>query len=215
MPEMIRITPQDVLIATDVQYDFLPGGALAVPDAHEVIAPINRLARLFRHVVLTQDWHPAGHASFTSSHASKQPFETTRLAYGTQVLWPDHCIQGTLGAEIAAELDIPHAELVIRKGYNREIDSYSAFMEADRRTRTGLAGYLAERGFKRVFCAGLAMDYCVSWTALDARAAGFEAFVIGDASRAIDNQGSLASAFYTWEEVGVRKVECEAMTAGS
>ncbi len=212
MPELIRITPQDVLIVVDVQYDFLPGGALAVPDGDEVIGPINRLARLFSHVVLTQDWHPPGHASFASSHPGKQPFETTTLAYGTQVLWPDHCIQGSRGAAIAAELDLPNAELVIRKGYNPAIDSYSGFMEADRSTRTGLAGYLAERGFQRVFCAGLATDYCVSWTALDAKAAGFETFVIGDASRPIDNQGSLASAFEAWEEAGVHAIESKAFT---
>ncbi len=211
MPETIRPTPQDVLVVTDVQYDFLPGGALAVQDGGEIIGPINRLARLFPHVILTQDWHPAGHISFASSHPGKRPFETVKLAYGTQVLWPDHCIQGTRGAEIAADLDLPMAELVIRKGYDPRIDSYSAFVEADRRTRTGLAGYLAERGFRRVFCVGLALDYCVSWTALDARAAGFEAFVIGDASRAIDNQGSLASAFDAWEEAGVRKIECESL----
>jgi nicotinamidase/pyrazinamidase len=211
MPEMVHITPEDVLIVVDVQVDFLPGGALAVPDGGKVIEPINRLAKLFFHVVLTQDWHPPGHASFASSHPGRQPFETTRLAYGSQVLWPDHCIQGTSGAEIASELNLPNAELVIRKGTNPQIDSYSGFMEADRQTRTGLAGYLTERGFRRVFCAGLAMDYCVSWTALDAKAAGFEAFVIGDASRAIDNQGSLASAFSAWEEAGVRKVECEAL----
>lgn len=213
MPETIRPTPQDVLVVVDVQYDFLPGGALAVPDGDEVIAPINRLARLFPHVVLTQDWHPAGHVSFASSHPGRQPFDTVRLEYGSQVLWPDHCIRGTRGAEIAAELHLPMAELVIRKGFNPRIDSYSGFVEADRRTRTGLAGYLAERGLRRAFCVGLAMDYCVSWTALDARAAGFEAFVIGDASRAIDNQGSLASAFEAWEEAGVRRIECEMLAA--
>ncbi|HZB61155.1 MAG TPA: isochorismatase family protein, partial [Microvirga sp.] len=145
----------DVLIVVDVQYDFLPGGALAVPDGDAVIDPINRLARAFRHVVLTQDWHPEGHASFASRHSGRQPFETTELSYGSQVLWPDHCIQGTPGAEISRDLSIPHAQLVIRKGHNPKIDSYSGFMEADRTTSTGLAGYLRERGFWRVFCAGL------------------------------------------------------------
>ena len=184
----------DVLIVVDVQYDFLPGGALAVPDGDAVIGPINRLARAFRHVVLTQDWHPEGHASFASSHSGRQPFETTELSYGSQVLWPDHCIKGTPGAEISRDLSIPHAQLVIRKGHNPKIDSYSGFMEADRTTSTGLAGYLRERGFRRVFCAGLATDFCVAWTALDAKAAGFDTYLIEDASRAIDANGSLERA---------------------
>lgn len=185
---------QDIFIVTDVQYDFLPGGALAVPQGGAVIEPINRLAKTFRHVVLTQDWHPKGHASFASSHPDRQPFEMIDLHYGPQVLWPDHCVQGTPGAEISRELDIPHAQLVIRKGYNRDIDSYSGFKEADRQTSTGLAGYLKERGFRRVFCAGLALDFCVAWTALDAAAAGFETYLIEDASRAIDTNSSLARA---------------------
>src|SRR3954451_11815671 len=170
MTEWMTINPgeHDVLIVVDVQVDFLPGGALAVPEGNAVIASINRLAKFFRHVVLTQDWHPEGHASFASSHPTKQPFETTELHYGPQVLWPDHCVQGTPGAEISRDLEIPHAQLVIRKGYNVGIDSYSGFKEADRRTSTGLAGYLKERGFRRVFCVGLALDFCVAWTALDA-----------------------------------------------
>jgi nicotinamidase/pyrazinamidase len=205
MAEQLRLSPgdKDVLIVVDVQYDFLPGGALAVPDGDAVIAPINRLAKVFRHVVLTQDWHTPGHASFASSHAGKQPFETTELHYGTQVLWPDHCIQGTFGAEISRDLKIPHAQLVIRKGYNPAIDSYSGFVEADRETSTGLAGYLMERGFKRVFCAGLATDFCVAWTALDAKAAGFETYLIEDASRAIDAGGSLARAQKDLSAAGV------------
>jgi nicotinamidase/pyrazinamidase len=196
----------DVLIVVDVQYDFLPGGALAVPDGDAVIDPINRLGRAFRHVVLTQDWHPGGHASFASSHSGRQPFETTELSYGSQVLWPDHCIQGTPGAEISRDLGIPHAQLVIRKGYNPEIDSYSGFMEADRKTATGLAGYLRERGFRRVFCAGLATDFCVAWTALDARAAGFETYLIEDASRAIDANGSLERAQADLSAAGVQVI---------
>jgi len=209
MAEKTPIEPNasDVLIVVDVQYDFLPGGALAVPDGDAVIAPINRLAKIFRHVVLTQDWHPQGHASFASSHASKQPFETTELHYGTQVLWPDHCIQGTQGAEISRELDIPHAALIIRKGHNRRIDSYSGFMEADRKTPTGLAGYLRERGFKRIFCAGLATDFCVAWTALDAAAAGFETCLIEDASRPIDTNGSLERAKRDLSAAGVRTID--------
>jgi nicotinamidase/pyrazinamidase len=196
----------DVFVVVDVQYDFLPGGALAVPDGDAVIAPINALAKRFRHVILTQDWHPRGHASFASSHPGRRPFETIRLGYGEQVLWPDHCVQGTRGAAIAEALDIPHCELIIRKGHNVAIDSYSGFMEADRVTATGLAGYLKERGFRRVFCAGLATDFCVAWTALDARRAGFDAHVIEDACRAIDTQGSLARAWADMAAAGVQRI---------
>ncbi|HLM41837.1 MAG TPA: bifunctional nicotinamidase/pyrazinamidase [Microvirga sp.] len=206
--ERAGLTPEetDVLIVVDVQNDFLPGGALAVPDGDAVIEPINRLAQAFRHVVLTQDWHPAGHASFASSHSGRQPFETAELSYGSQVLWPDHCIQGTSGAEISRDLGIPHAQLVIRKGHNPEIDSYSGFMEADRKTSTGLAGYLKERGFRRVFCAGLATDFCVAWTALDAKAAGFDTYLIEDASRPIDANGSLARAREDLDAAGVQVI---------
>lgn len=205
MTEQTSITPDenDILIVTDVQYDFLPGGALAVPEGDAVIEPINRLARHFRHVLLTQDWHPAGHTSFASSHPGRKPFELIDLDYGPQVLWPDHCIQDTHGAEISRDLHIPHAQLVIRKGYDPAIDSYSGFIEADRKTSTGLAGYLRERGFRRVFCAGLALDFCVHWTALDAKAAGFDTYVIEDASRAIDTNGSLAQARADLDAAGV------------
>jgi nicotinamidase/pyrazinamidase len=202
----VSIASTDVLVVVDVQNDFLPGGSLAVPDGDAVIGPINDLIERFRHVVLTQDWHPPGHASFASSHRGKQPFDTVELAYGTQVLWPDHCVQGTPGAEIAAALRADKAELVIRKGFNPGVDSYSGFQEADRATRTGLAGYLRERGFTRAFCAGLATDYCVAWTALDARAAGFETFVVEDASRGIDNGGSLARAPDELDAAGVRRI---------
>ncbi|MET0529524.1 MAG: nicotinamidase, partial [Microvirga sp.] len=197
----------------DVQYDFLPGGALAVPDGDAVIAPINRLAKAFSHVVLTQDWHPEQHASFASSHSEKQPFDTTELYYGPQVLWPDHCIQGTPGAEISRDLEIPHAQMVIRKGYNAGIDSYSGFKEADRETSTGMAGYLKERGFRRVFCAGLALDFCVAWTALDAAEAGFETYLIEDASRAIDANGSLAKAKADLKAAGVCLIDSERIEA--
>jgi nicotinamidase/pyrazinamidase len=196
----------DVLIVVDVQYDFLPGGALAVPDGDAVIAPINGLASRFEHVVLTQDWHPRGHASFASTHPGKQPFETVRLAYGEQILWPDHCVQGTRGAAVAETLHIPHSALIIRKGHNPHVDSYSGFMEADRSTATGLAGYLRERGFRRVFCAGLATDFCVAWTALDARRAAFEAYVVEDACRAIDTQGSVAKAWADMAAAGVQRI---------
>lgn len=211
---MITLTARDVLIAVDVQYDFLPGGALAVPDGDAVIAPINRLAKAFPHMVLTQDWHPEGHLSFASSHKGRQPFETIELPYGTQVLWPDHCIQGTRGAEISRALSAERAELVIRKGTNPAIDSYSGFLEADRNTSTGLAGYLMERGFKRVFCAGLATDFCVAWTALDARRAGFETYVIEDASRGIDVDGSLAQAWADMEAAGVQRITVAEIESG-
>ena len=207
--ETIKPGETDILIVVDVQHDFLPGGALAVPDGDAVIEPINQLAKAFRHVVLTQDWHPEGHASFASSHPAKQPFETTDLHYGRQVLWPDHCVQGTPGAEITRELEIPHAQLVIRKGYNAGIDSYSGFKEADRRTPTGLAGYLTERGFRRVFCAGLALDFCVALTALDAAEAGFETYLIEDASRAIDANGSLEKARRDLDAAGVRTIRSD------
>lgn len=205
--DRVAIEPAgDVLIVVDVQYDFLPGGALAVPKGDEVIAPINALAKKFRNVVLTQDWHPAGHISFASSHPGRKPFEVIDLPYGRQVLWPDHCIWQTRGADISKDIDIPHGQLVIRKGYDRNIDSYSGFVEADRRTRTGLAGYLAERGLRRAFVVGLATDFCVGWTALDARAAGLPTLVIEDACRGIDTQGSLAAAWKAMAEAGVGRV---------
>ncbi|MCO4864423.1 bifunctional nicotinamidase/pyrazinamidase [Cupriavidus sp. WGlv3] len=197
------IGPDDCLLVIDVQNDFMPGGALAVPNGDEVVPVINRLAHAFGHVVLTQDWHPAAHVSFAANHAGAQPFQTLALPYGEQVLWPVHCVQDTPGAALHAGLDVPHARLVIRKGHHAGVDSYSAFMEADRATRTGLAGYLREHGVRRVFCAGLATDYCVAWSVLDARAAGFEAAVIEDACRAIDLQGSLARA---WQELGAAGV---------
>jgi nicotinamidase/pyrazinamidase len=196
---------ETVLIAVDLQNDFMPGGALAVPKGDEVVPVINALAKRFEHVVLTQDWHPRDHASFASSHPGKKPFETLALPYGMQVLWPDHCVQATPGAALHSGVDIPHAQLVIRKGHHRDIDSYSAFLEADRKTATGLAGYLKERGFKKVFVCGLATDFCVAWTALDARAAGFETTLIEDASRAIDLDGSLARAWQDARAAGVRR----------
>src|SRR5690606_16007510 len=165
-----------------MQYDFLPGGSLAVAGGDEIIPLVNRLGRLFENVVLTQDWHPADHVSFASNHPGAAPFEMITLPYGPQVLWPDHCIQGSRGAELHEGLDLPQAQLVLRKGYNETVDSYSGFQEADRRTRTGLEGYLRERQLGRLFLAGLATDFCVAWTALDARAAGFETYVVADAT---------------------------------
>jgi len=193
------------LIVVDVQNDFMPGGALAVPRGDEVVPVINRLAARFENVVLTQDWHPRGHASFASSHPGRKPFETIELAYGTQVLWPDHCVQGTAGAAFHASLEVSRAQLVIRKGHHRDIDSYSAFLEADRKTATGLKGYLKERKIKQVFLCGLATDFCVAWTALDARAARFEVSVIEDACRAIDLDGSLARAWRDLVTAGVTR----------
>jgi nicotinamidase/pyrazinamidase len=199
-------TETDVLLVVDVQNDFLPEGALAVPDGDAVIAPILALAERFAHVVLTQDWHTPGHVSFASSHPGRQPFDMLDLPYGRQVLWPDHCVQGSRGAELAPGLVIPKAELVIRKGYHRDVDSYSAFLEADHRTETGLGGYLRQRGFGRVFVCGLATDYCVGWTARDARKEGFQSAVIEDACRAIDLQGSLAAAWEAMAKAGVERV---------
>lgn len=198
-----------LLLVTDVQNDFLPGGALAVPRGNEVVPVINRLATSFANVILTQDWHPPGHISFASRHAGRRPFETIELAYGTQVLWPDHCLQGSRGAEFAAALAVPHAQAVIRKGYHAHTDSYSALLEADRITPTGLAGLLRERGIRRVFLCGLATDFCVAWSALDARAAGFEATVIEDACRAIDSGGSLAAARRDLAAAGVRMISSD------
>jgi nicotinamidase/pyrazinamidase len=206
------VNDTDVLLVVDIQNDFLPGGALAVPEGDAVVPLANRLADRFAHVVLTQDWHPPRHRSFASSHPGKAPFDTAMLPYGEQVLWPDHCVQGTPGAALCAALAIPHAELVIRKGCRRDIDSYSAFREADRATPTGLAGYLRERGLSRVFLAGLATDFCVAWSAIDAREAGFEVFVVEDACRAIDTAGSLAAAWSRMRDAGVGRVATRAVT---
>lgn len=195
-----------VLLVVDVQHDFLPGGSLAVKDGDAVVPVINALAGKFTHVVITQDWHTPGHISFASSHDGKQPFEATALAYGTQVLWPDHCIQGSDGAALAADLAVPHAQLIIRKGFHPGVDSYSAFMEADRSTSTGLGAYLKARGLSRVFVTGLATDFCVAWTALDARRAGFETWVIEDACRAIDADGSLTKAWSDMSAAGVGRI---------
>jgi nicotinamidase/pyrazinamidase len=201
----MRLLSDDVLLVVDVQRDFLPGGALAVSEGDAVVAPINRLGTLFDHAVLTQDWHPAGHVSFATSHPGRAPFETVARSYGHQVLWPTHCVQGTQGAELAPGLDLPRAALIIRKGFHPEVDSYSAFTEADRRTPTGLAGYLRERGLRRLFLAGLATDFCVAWSALDARAAGFEAIVVEEACRGIDIQGSLDQAWRNMHQAGVER----------
>jgi nicotinamidase/pyrazinamidase len=202
----MRIHPDDLLLIIDVQNDFCPGGALAVADGDAVVPVVNRLAERFDHVVLTQDWHPRGHSSFATSHQCSVPFETITMPYGPQTLWPDHCVQGTTGAAFHPKLSIEKAELVIRKGFRSAIDSYSAFYENDRTTPTGLAGYLRERGLKRIFIAGLATDYCVHYSALDARRLGFETVVVESGCRAIDLSGSLAAAHAAMAAAGVQVV---------
>ena len=196
----------EALIVIDVQNDFCPGGALAVAGGDEIISRINGLMTEFPTVVLTQDWHPADHTSFADNHPGAEPFSLIDMPYGPQVLWPDHCVWETHGAEFSKDLELPHSQLTIRKGYHEVIDSYSGFEEADRRTKTGLEGYLRERGLKRLFIAGLATDFCVSWTALDARAAGFETYVIEDACRAIDTGGSLVKAWTDMNAAGVNRL---------
>jgi nicotinamidase/pyrazinamidase len=202
----IKPAANSALIVVDVQNCFVTGGTLPVAKGEEVVPVINQLAGAFRNIVVTQDWHTAGHASFATSHAGKKPFESTKLAYGTQVLWPDHCVQGSDDAALHKDLKLPTAQLIIRKGYNKAVDSYSAFEEADRKTTTGLAGYLKARGIKTVFVTGLATDFCVAWTAMDARKLGFEAYVIDDATRAIDLNGSLAAAWKQMAAKGVKRI---------
>ncbi|WP_028602307.1 bifunctional nicotinamidase/pyrazinamidase [Ottowia thiooxydans] len=194
------------LLIVDVQYGFMPGGGLAVADGDAVVPVINRVASLFKNAVFTQDWHPANHVSFSSNHPGRQPFETISLHYGEQILWPTHCVQGTRDADLHDDLLVPQAQLIIRKGFHRDVDSYSAFMEADRKTSTGLAAYLKARGITSVYLCGLATDYCVAWSALDARSAGFEAAVIEDACRAIDLNGSLQKAWHAMTEAGVGRI---------
>jgi nicotinamidase/pyrazinamidase len=204
----------DVLIVVDVQNDFCPGGALAVPDGDAVVPVVNGLARRFRNVVLTQDWHPRGHLSFASSHPGHKPFETIAAPYGPQVLWPDHCVQGTPGAAFHDALQIPHAALIVRKGTDRAIDSYSALYENDRKTPTGLAGYLREREFSRVFLAGLALDFCVRYSAEDARREGFAVFVIEDGCRGIDVAGSVAATRASFQDLGIPCLAMAEFAAG-
>jgi nicotinamidase/pyrazinamidase len=205
--DKIVIDDKSVLLVIDVQNCFLPGGSLAVKDGDQVVPVINRIAKGFANVVMTQDWHTAGHVSFASSHPGKKPFEVIDLSYGKQVLWPDHCVQGTEGAALSKDLSIPQAELILRKGFHKDVDSYSAFTEADGKTSTGLAKYLEARGLRRVFVAGLATDFCVAWSALDARKAGFETYVVEDACRGIDTQGSLAKAWADMDKAGVKRIQ--------
>jgi nicotinamidase/pyrazinamidase len=207
----MRVEASDVLLVIDVQNDFCPGGALAVARGDEVVAVVNRLAPRFSHVVMTQDWHPPGHLSFASAHPGRRPFDTIELAYGAQTLWPDHCVQQSDGAAFHRGLHLPEAELVLRKGFRPAIDSYSAFYENDRRTPTGLAGYLRERGFKRVFLVGLATDFCVHYSAVDARREGFAAVLVEDGCRAIDLAGSLADAMAKMAEAGVERMTSDTL----
>jgi nicotinamidase/pyrazinamidase len=203
----VSLDRTSVLLVIDVQNCFLPGGSLAVKDGDKVVPVINGIAKKFADVVMTQDWHTPGHISFASSHGGKKPFETTDVKYGKQVLWPDHCVQGTDGAALSKDLSIPNAELILRKGFNNDVDSYSAFTEADGKTTTGLAAYLKARKLQRVFIAGLATDFCVAWSALDARKAGFDVYVIEDACRGIDTQGSLAKAWADMNKAGVKRIQ--------
>jgi nicotinamidase/pyrazinamidase len=205
--KLIHPSPDDALIVIDMQNCFLPGGTLAVQNGDQTIAVINSLAKKFENAVLTQDWHTSDHVSFASQHPGKKPYETIKLPYGEQVLWPMHCVQGTADAEIAQGIDIPHAQMIVRKGYHSGIDSYSAFIEADHETQTGLAGYLKERRIKNVYLCGLATDFCVAWSALDARKLGFNTFVIEDASRGIDLNGSLKKSWVAMENAGVNRIQ--------
>jgi nicotinamidase/pyrazinamidase len=206
-PGRIKPAGHCALLVIDVQNCFLAGGTLAVRDGNAVVPVINRIAPAFTNVIFTQDWHPAGHASFASAHPGRKPYETIRLAYGNQILWPDHCVQGTRDAELNTDLRVPQAALILRKGFHRDVDSYSAFTEADHKTPTGLAGYLEERGITCLFLAGLATDFCVAWTALDARKAGFRSYVIDDACRGIDLNGSVAAAWKTLARHDVFRIQ--------
>jgi nicotinamidase/pyrazinamidase len=207
------IGDHDALLVVDVQNDFCPDGALAVPRGDEVVPVANRLGKTFRNVVLTQDWHPAGHLSFASAHPGRVPYDTIAMPYGPQVLWPDHCVQSTPGAAFHRDLQIPHAGLVVRKGLDPAIDSYSALYENDRTTPTGLTGYLRERGIRRLFLAGLALDFCVRYSAEDAVREGFAVVVVEDACRGIDVQGSMAAAHASFAALGVASIAAAALTA--
>ncbi|QJI39972.1 bifunctional nicotinamidase/pyrazinamidase [Pseudomonas sp. ADAK2] len=211
MPHPSLYPSRTALLVIDVQNDFIPGGQLAVPEGDLIVPLINQLGGQFKQVIIAQDWHPAGHASFASSHPGRQPYEMIQLPYGEQTLWPVHCVRDTPGSALHADLDLPHAQLIIRKGCNPDIDSYSAFLEADRTTTTGLAGYLKERGIDTVYMVGLALDFCVMYSALDARAAGFNAIVVLDACRAIDLDGSLAAAIERMQVAGVGLIQSTAI----
>ena len=205
--DKIKPTARSALIVVDVQNCFVDGGTLPVKGGAEIVPVINNLATAFENVVVTQDWHTPEHTSFASAHSGKKPFDTAQLPYGTQVLWPDHCVQGSDDAALVSGLKLPNAELIIRKGFHKDVDSYSAFEEADRKTSTGLAAYLKARGIDTVFICGLATDFCVAWTAMDARKAGFAAYVVEDAARGIDLNGSLAEAWKQMTAAGVKRIK--------
>lgn len=211
----IALKPTDALLVIDMQNDFCPGGALAVKGGDEIVPLVNRLGQRFEHVILTQDWHPANHISFSSTHPGTQAFATIEVEYGTQTLWPDHCVQGTSGADFHPGLDLPHAEMIVRKGFRRHIDSYSAFLEDDHTTPTGLAGYLRERGLKRLFLCGLAYDFCVKYSAIDGTAAGFECIVIEDASRAVKLSGSVEETDTTFADKGIPRINALSLMTSS
>ncbi|HYD07050.1 MAG TPA: bifunctional nicotinamidase/pyrazinamidase [Reyranella sp.] len=211
--DKIKPDAKSVLIVTDVQNCFIEGGTLPVKGGAEVVPVINKLAAAFRNIVITQDWHTPGHTSFASTHG-KKPFETTQLSYGPQVLWPDHCVQGTEDAALHKDLKLPTAQLVIRKGFHKDVDSYSTFVEADRKTPTGLGSYLTGRGIDTVFLVGLATDFCVFWSAIDARKLGFTTYVIEDATRGIDLNGSLAAAWKQMAEAGVKRIQSTDIVPG-
>jgi nicotinamidase/pyrazinamidase len=208
------IQPTDALLVIDLQNDFCPGGALAIAGGDEIVPLVNALARAFPHVLLTQDWHPAGHISFASAHPGAKPYQTITTPYGTQTLWPDHCVQNTRGAKFHPALDIPHAELVLRKGFRANIDSYSAFLENDHFTPTGLAGYLRERGLTRLFLCGLAYDFCVRFSAVDGTALDFECLVIEDATRAVKLPGSIDATRRAFAEAGIQRIQSEEILGG-
>lgn len=215
MTQPISIQASDALIVVDVQNDFCPNGALAVPQGDRIIPTINQLMPYFSHIVLTQDWHPKQHCSFAENHQNRQAFDLIELDYGMQVLWPTHCVQSSFGAALHADLNQDLAQLIIRKGYRPHLDSYSAFLEADRQTNTGLAAYLHSHAIQRVFFAGLATDFCVAWSAIDARQFGFDTFVIDDACAGIDLNGSLAQAWTAMTDVGVQKINSTAILSTS
>jgi len=202
----ITLTSADALLVIDVQNDFCPGGALAVSGGDQIVPIINRLSQRFEHVILTQDWHPAGHISFASSHPGSKLLERIQVTYGTQTLWPDHCVQGTHGADFHPDLDVPHSQLILRKGFRRNIDSYSAFLEDDHSTPTGLASYLRERGLKRLFLCGLAYDFCVRFSAVDGTAEGFECLVIEDATRAVGLSGSVEESHMHLSSLQIKRI---------
>lgn len=200
------------LLVIDVQNCFVDGGSLPVPSGAEVIPVINKIAPFFQNIIVSQDWHPAGHISFASAHPGAIPFEAIKLPYGEQILWPDHCIQGSKDAALHPELDLPNTQLILRKGFHKDVDSYSAFMEADRKTSTGLAAYLRNRQIDTLYIVGLATDFCVAWTALDAREAGFTVYVVEDATRAITPGKSVESVWHTLNSKGIHRIQSDQIT---